>query len=308
LQRALTTVTLLGLLVATAAAFAITEHLKLIRSPVYGMSVSKLVSPTCHCATGQATIGFELRHADTVTLTIVHVGRTVATLISGASLSAHQPHAFVWKGHNDLGAVVPDGVYHPELHLEHARRKILLPNRIVVDTVAPKVLAATGAEPVLFVGPGRSVAIRYVLSEQAHPVVYLGRHVIVLGRKIKERYKVKWGGTLRGRPLRAGTYVLSVGAVDLAGNETPAGKRKNVRVAVRYIEVAPAAVTVRAGARFTVRVETAAPRYTWRLGRKHGSHRGKVLRLRAPAARGRYRLVVTEHGHPATAVLRVRAK
>jgi len=42
LQRVLTTVTLLGLLVATAAAFAITEHLKLIKSPVYGTLVSKV--------------------------------------------------------------------------------------------------------------------------------------------------------------------------------------------------------------------------------------------------------------------------
>jgi hypothetical protein len=308
LQRALTTVTLLGLLVATAAAFAITEHLKLIRGPMYGALVSKLLSPTCGCATGRATISFKLRHADTVTVTIVHSGRTVATLTPGTPLPARQQHDFVWKGHDDLGAVVPDGVYHPEVHLAHARRTILLPNRIVVDTVAPKVLSASGAEPVLFVGPGRSVAIRYVLSEPAHPVVYLGGRVIVLGRKIKERYKVKWGGTLRGRPLHAGTYVLSVGAVDLAGNETPVARRKSVTVAVRYIEVTPATVAVRAGARFTVRVETAAPHYSWRLGRERGTHRGKVLRLRAPAARGRYRLVVSEHGHAATAVVRVRSK
>ena len=36
MQRLLTTVTLVGLLVATAAAFAITERLKLTKSAVYG--------------------------------------------------------------------------------------------------------------------------------------------------------------------------------------------------------------------------------------------------------------------------------
>jgi hypothetical protein len=71
LQRVLTTVTLLGLLVATAAAFAITEHLKLIKSPVYGTLVSKVFSPTCHCSTDTAAVRFRLRRPDRVTVTIV---------------------------------------------------------------------------------------------------------------------------------------------------------------------------------------------------------------------------------------------
>ena len=41
LQRLLTTATLVGLLVATAAAFAITERLKLTKSPIYGTRVSR---------------------------------------------------------------------------------------------------------------------------------------------------------------------------------------------------------------------------------------------------------------------------
>ena len=55
-------------------------------------------------------------------------------------------------------------------------------------------------------------------------------------------------------------------------------------------------------------VETASKRYTWRLGHRHGERRGKRLRLRAPTTPGTYRLVVTENGHAATAVVRVRAK
>jgi len=48
LQRVLTTVTLLGLLVATAAAFAITEHLKLVKSDVAGVEIPlKVFSPIC---------------------------------------------------------------------------------------------------------------------------------------------------------------------------------------------------------------------------------------------------------------------
>jgi len=309
LQRVLTTVTLLGLLVATAAAFAITEHLKLIKSPVYGPLVSKVMSPVCQCATSTAKIRIRLRHPDNVTLTILDSDRhTVATIASGARKPAKRPDRFVWDGRTDAGEVAPDGVYRPEVHLANARRTLLLPNEIILDTQAPKVLAASGAKAVLLAGPGRSVAIRYTFSEQAHAVVYLDGRRIILGRRTRTHSKVKWAGTLRGRPLRAGTYVLSVGAQDAAGNATPASERKHVTVVLRYVQLNPQRFTVRSGGRLTVHVQTVAKRYTWRLGHRHGSHRGKRLRLRAPTTPTRYRLVVSEGGHSATAVVRVRAK
>ena len=52
-------------------------------------------------------------------------------------------------------------------------------------------------------------------------------------------------------------------------------------------------------------MKTAPSRYTWRLGQRHGSQRGSLLRLRAPTTPGTYRLVVTENGQSATAVVRV---
>lgn len=307
MQRALTTVTLLGLLVATAAAFAITEHLKLIKSPVYGPQVTKFFSPACRCATAKASVGFKLRHRDSVTVTIEDAaGHAVATLAAGQS-EPRGPVSFSWDGRTDGGTQAPDGVYLPDVALPH-RSFLLVADQIVLDTKAPKVLSASGLKRVLLAGPGRSVAIRYTLNEQAHAVVYLGRHQIILSRRTRPSGKVKWAGTLYGKPLRPGSYVLSVGAIDAAGNETPAAGRKSVTVVVRYITIAPVTITVRAGSQLAVRVETVAPRYTWHLDRRSGSRRGKALRLRAPAKPGRYRLVVSEHGHTATAVVRVRAK
>ncbi|HZT84199.1 MAG TPA: hypothetical protein VE984_02110 [Gaiellaceae bacterium] len=318
MRRVLTTVTLLGLLVATAAAFAITEHLKQIKSPLSAVAVSvgfehsasKVMSPVCGCPTGEATIAVRLRHPDRVTLTIVDASHhPVATVASGVRVLAHVQQTFTWKGHTDAGTVAPDGVYHPWVSLAHARHKYRLANRIVVDTKAPTVLSATagkGKEPVFFAAPGRTVAIRYSLSEPGHALVYLGGRRIIKGRHTKQHAKVNWTGRVDGRPLPAGTYVLSVGAQDIAGNETPASRRKDVTVVVRYLQLVPGRLTVRAGRRFAVRVETAASRYTWRLGRRHGGRRGKTLHLRAPTTPGRYRLVVAEHGHAATAVVRVR--
>ena len=316
MQRVLTTVTLLGLLVATAAAFAITEHLKLIKSPVFGTLVSKALSPVCDCSTNKATIRIRLRHPDRVTVTVVDAaGHRVAiarvardgAVAKGVSMAARRPMSFVWDGRTSAGAVAPDGVYHPWVHLGAARRTFRFTNRIVVDTKAPRVLSASGAKAVLFAAPGRSIAIHYDFGSEANPVVYLGSRQIIRGRATRERDKVKWEGALDGRSLPAGTYVLSIGARDEAGNETPAAERKKVRVVLRYIEVTPR-VAVRAGKRFTVRVQTAAPRYTWRLVHRHGSRRGRLLHLRAPTTPGTYRLVVAEHGNTDTALVRVRAK
>jgi hypothetical protein len=309
LQRVLTTVTLLGLLVATAAAFAITEHLKLIKSPVFGTLVSKVLSPTCDCATDKATIRIRLRHQDRVTVTIVDAAdHRVATVAKGVSMVARSPKSFVWDGQTTAGVVAPDGVYHPWVHLANARRTFRFTNRIVVDTKAPQVLSAGRGKRVLFAGPGRSIAVHYTFGGPANPVVYIGSRQIIRGRATRQHDKVKWAGTLDGRPLPAGTYVLSIGARDDAGNETPAAERKKVKVVLRYIEVTPQRVVARAGKRFRVTVETAATRYTWRLGRRHGSRRGRVLHLPAPTTPGTYRLVVAEHGNKDTTLVRVRAK
>ena len=309
MQRVLTTVTLLGLLVATAAAFAITEHLKLIKSPVYGTLVSKVLSPTCGCLDSTATIQIRLRHRDKVTVTIVDSAHhLVRTIVAGKVVAPHAPFPFVWNGRTDAGSLAPDGVYHPWVHLANARRTFRFTNRITVDAQAPKVQSATDHPRIYFVGPRYKLAIRYSFSEPARAVVYLGRHLIVNGRHNRPQGKVEWGAGVNGRPLRAGKYVLTVGAVDLAGNETPPSQRKSVTVVVRYIEVAPHLIRVRAGGRFTVHVRTNAPRYKWRLDGRRGARRGKALRLRAPATPGKYRLYVTENGHAAIAAVRVRAK
>ena len=313
MQRVLTTVTLLGLLVLTAAAFALTEHLKLIKSPIYGTQVTngagvptKVFSPVCRCPNSAVRLRIRLRHHDHVTVTIVdNGGHKVATIASNVSLGARAPQHFVWDGRTTEGGFAPDGVYHPWVHLARSRHTFKFLNNITLDTTPPKVVSAHAGKGALFAGGGRTVAISSSFTEPAHTVVYLGRRRIIVGRRIKSPNRVKWAGTVGGSPLPAGTYILSVGGRDLAGNETPAGKRKDVKVVVRYVELSAARVSVRGGSRFRVHVTTAPSRYTWRLGQRHGSQRGRILRLRAPTTPGTYRLVVTEGGQSTTAVVRV---
>ena len=102
MQRVLSTVVLLGLLLASAAAFAITEHLKLIKSPIYATQVTnergrplKVFSPVCHCTTDKAVISFKLRHPDSVTVTIVDShGDVVDTVATGGG--SHTAGRHIW--------------------------------------------------------------------------------------------------------------------------------------------------------------------------------------------------------------------
>ena len=312
MQRVLSTIVLLGLLVASAAAFAITEHLKLIKSPLYDPQVTNgtvnsaaVFSPVCHCATDKAAISFKLRRSDSVTVTIVDSGRNVVdTLKTGFSMAKGRSVTFTWDGRTTAGTVAPDGSsYHPQVKLTNARRTILMPNRIVVDTVAPKVLSASDGAGILIAGGHHGISVRYGFSEKAQASVYLRGRRVVLGRRSRSSATVKWNGGADGNPLPPGRYVLEVAAVDTAGNETPPAGRKRVVVTIRYIALSETAIHVAAGARFTVKVRTGAPQYTWRFAGAHGAEKKPPLHLHAPAHRGRYRLVVSEHGHSATALV-----
>jgi flagellar hook assembly protein FlgD len=301
LQRFLSTATIVGLLIATAAAFAITERLKLTKSPIRGTLISKTFSPACGCARSHANISVVLRRRDVVDVTIDGANRRpVRLLVTGESVRRGRA-VFHWDGRTDAGTRAPDGVYRVQIHLDHQHRTILIPNEIVLDTVAPEVEAATPDRMQFSPDHDRqadAVTVHYTLSEPAHVLVYLDGRRIIRGRFEKQQDSFTWNGILRGRLLPVGTYTLSVGAVDAAGNTTPAALRAQVRIELRYIELANHRLTgVAGGVPFEIGVSTDARRYGWRLGTRHGLARGPVLRLLAPKAPGTYRLTVTERGH-----------
>jgi hypothetical protein len=301
LQRVLSTAALVGLLIATAAAFAITERLKLVKSPIYGTSVSKWLSPTCGCARGKATISVKLRHGDTVTVTIRDSGgRVVDTLAAGERVPRGRAR-FVWEGKTDAGGRAPDGDYRPEVHLAQQHRTILLPNRIVLDTHGPKVLEESVSRDTISPdgdNVGDSIKLSYRFNSPARPAVYLDSKRILFGRFHQPKGKLTWRGIVDGKPLAAGTYTLYLGGVDLAGNLTPANARRQITVRVRYIQLIRDVIRVeKPGVRFGVGVDTDAPLYWWKLAGARGASASPVLRIHAPTKPGTYALVVGERGH-----------
>src|SRR5205085_1310867 len=86
-----------------AAAFAVTERLKLTKSPLMpGTKVSKVFSPTCSCARGRANIRIKLRRADVLTVTMLDARKQpVRTLIEGVD-ARRGLNLFHWDGHRIL--------------------------------------------------------------------------------------------------------------------------------------------------------------------------------------------------------------
>src|SRR5437899_2638675 len=126
LPRLLSTLLVVGLVAATATAFAVTEGLKLTRSPITSTQVAKIFSPVCRCLTRTASIAFRLRSADRVTVGIERDGKVVQTLVRDRP--ARKGWFRVrWDGRDTAGRPFPEGSYKPRVHLGRARRTIVLP-------------------------------------------------------------------------------------------------------------------------------------------------------------------------------------
>jgi hypothetical protein len=302
--RALVAVVVAALLGGTAAALALTEQLKLERSPVLRTHVGKLIG--LH---GRIPIDFALRKADRLTVVVVDSnGRVVRTLLP----ARYRPRGFQrfsWDGRDDAGQAVPAGIYKPRLHLAREHRTILMPNPIRVDPVAPRIALVSLTPRVLSPDGdyrGDVLYIHYRTSERARALLYVNGQ----RRRELQRYALsgllRWGGKRLGQPLPAGRYRLALRALDLAGNLSPLVPIGSVRI--RYIEVRPHVLHARPGGRIGFRVSTDAKRFDWRFGSSGGGQsRPGLLVLRAPAVPGRYRLVVSENGHTATSLLIVGA-
>ena len=309
MQRLLTTATIAGLLIATAAAFAITERLKLTKSAVYGTKVAKGLSPTCGCARGKAGISFKLRKHDDLTVSVLNAHKDEVALLAAQSF----PKGLVqlkWNGQDDLGKRAPDGVYFVRIHLAGAHQTITLPNRIVLDTTAPQIITVTRNRYEFSPDDDKQadfVRLTYQLSKPAKVMLFLGAKRVA-GPTYRHPIKgsISWYGTSDDAVLPAGTYTLELGAVDPLGNSTPVADRIRVTVEIRYIALAAHRIVVAAGHRLVIGVSTDARRYAWKLGKQKGHSRSHVLNVRAPTRKGRYKLVVEERGHVDRAAVFVR--
>lgn len=305
MARLVSTLLVLGLLGGTAAAFAVTEHLKLVRSPVFATKVDKVFSPVCGCRTERASIRVKLRRADRLTLSIQDSGQKVVRTIVADHAARRGSFRRYWDGRDDAGAVVPDGVYKPRVHLTHQHRTIVLPNPITVDTKPPSVRVLSWIPRRHVLTPDRNflherLEVRYRVSEPAHVILYVGGKRRYRSRSQQLTGIARWFGHVNGRGVPAGRYRVTLAARDIAGNLSP-----RVRVGtlfVRYVRLPHSVYRAAAGTKFGTHVLTDSRGVRWRLGPRSGTGKSRLV-LRAPKRPGRYRLTVGVGDHQATAIV-----
>jgi hypothetical protein len=297
--RLLAALVAVGLLGGTAAAFALTEQLKLERSPVYRTDVGKLLGPNCSCPLASIPIRFLLRKSETLTVVVVDSHRRVVRTLLDAGPRPAGLQRFTWDGRDDSGHVVPAGTYRPRLHLARGHRTILMPNPIRVDPTAPRIaLASVTSRAFSPDGDNRNdlVRLRYRASEPVRALLFVNGLLRVKLRRYARTGVVRWFGS----GLPSGHYRVVLRAVDLAGNLSPPVSAGVVRI--RFVSVRPHVLHPAPHARIGFRVRTDVKRFEWRLGHRSGRAAPGLLIIRAPAP-GRYVLVVTANGHSARAVV-----
>jgi FlgD Ig-like domain len=210
----LAVVVVAGLVLATAIAFAETERLKLVRSPILDTVVSTAFAPNCACRTETADIAFRLRRRGLMTVEVEATdGRPVRRLAAhefGAGLVR-----FVWYGRGGAGQPAPQGVYKVKVQLWTEHRTIVLPNVIRLDRTAPTVAFTVAPRRIV---PGQRLRVRYRLSKAAHPLLYVDGILAVQGRWPYLRSSVDWFGKVNGLHVRYGAHRLTMRARDIAGN------------------------------------------------------------------------------------------
>ena len=285
------------LLGGTAAAFAVTQGLKLERSPVLAPRIDKTFSPVCECDSNAALVSFKLRKGDRATLEVVDGdGDVVRTLFRSRRFGAVRLEAG-WDGKDDAGRVVADGDYRPRVRLADAHKTITFPNEMRVDTERPRVERFSVSRRVVSPdGDGRAdgVSVSYRLSERGRVRLLVNGKMRVFKRGQAPTGAVQWFGKFRGRSVRPRVYRLELVAVDDAGNRSERAFLGSVRV--RYLELGLDSIRVRAGTRFGMRVGTDARSYSWLFARGRGTSTARYLVLRAPMKPGRYRLFVEANG------------
>jgi len=238
-----------ALVLATVAAFFVTQHLKVTTPLVAGTPapVPSHINPvdgrSCLVSTGlgakrvsfkRMRISFYLLHrADDVDVYIVDAdGSIVATLASGRHMAIKRRSRFTWNGHEDNGQVAPDGTYYVRVSLIHQGRTLLIANDsgvaepVTVETKAPP-LRITRVSPGVISQPGSSsVTISYTGNRGLRPRVLIYRVQRSGASRLVKSYAATtraghtlWNGTVGGgAPAPAGSYLVGLKLTDQACN------------------------------------------------------------------------------------------
>jgi hypothetical protein len=291
-----------GLVVATVAAFFVTQHLKVTTPLVGGLPtpapgwISPIDGGVCKGVGHRSThMSFYLYRADDVNVYVVDDdGTIVQTIASGRHMARKVRTDFVWNGREADGTVAPDGTYHFRVALINEGRAVIVGGPIHIRTTPPRP-AITSVSPNLIPDGSTPVTIRFRGNEDFRSQVQIYRTDVPGTPRLVDSFETKrhpkqatWDGTIAGVPAPAGTYLLGLQTTDLACNTgrfpivlpPVAGSTPHAGVTVRYLAAQPSLDPVKAGTLGIVDVDSRTRPYAWTLS-QYGS--------RKPLTRGRVR-------------------
>ncbi|HWC86579.1 MAG TPA: N,N-dimethylformamidase beta subunit family domain-containing protein [Solirubrobacteraceae bacterium] len=343
-MRRLPVVAFAALVVATIAAFFITQHLKASGPLIVVWSRPPPFSNDGDGCRNRTSITFNLQHrSDSVSVFVLDSdGNIVRTVASGLEMQRPAAHrrvrrTFSWYGREDNGQLAPNGTYYFRIALAAQGRKVELtqypivvdtvPPRLVVTSVSPSQLPAPGGAPatVHFTGSnGRGGYLVIYRTGLGGPPKVVDARRIPFSARSTHGYTKTWNGLVHGRPAPAGTYVMALKVTDRAcvTGTFPAylppqeGTTAHAGVTVSYLAAEPTLDPVAAGAVATVGVAADGQRYHWALrqvGAKskpmaHGSGTATSLRVRLPRrSAGLYELAIRAGGRRTEVPLVARA-
>jgi flagellar hook assembly protein FlgD len=117
-----------ALVLASFAAFGITQRLKHTPTVIQDVRLSASFVPGSKASNGVERLSFKLQHSDRVTVTVIDSrGDTVRTLARHLAMPPYKRFSFYWNGHEAHGRHAPPGTYRVKIGLARQRREILLP-------------------------------------------------------------------------------------------------------------------------------------------------------------------------------------
>jgi hypothetical protein len=235
-----------ALVVATVAAFFITQHLK-VTTPLiagyprpYPAAINPIDGVTCYdpgmhryVSHRAMTISFYLLHAsDRVNVYVVDSqGRRIATLASGRYMpgGSHPVRSqFVWDGREQNGSLAPDGRYYVRVHLIHQNRTVTISDNsgalpVTVITVAPHPVITSVTPQLIAYGARSPVTIDYKGNENRLATVLIFSVLPHQRPKLVKSFltagqSATWDGLIRQRPAPPGTYLVALQVTDAACN------------------------------------------------------------------------------------------
>lgn len=224
---------MLVLLAGAAAAFAVTERLKLEPAALAVGPGVRVFSPSCSCETRYARIDLNLREGGRVRVEIVDDEGTEVRRLPDERVPAGR-YSARWNGRDDAGELVAEGLYRPRVTLLDAGRTYLLPVPLRLDVTAPRVRLLSARPRTLSPdGDGRRdrLVVRYRVGERARPELLVdGRRAVRANFRRRGVGELNWWGRIGGERARPGRYRVALVAADAAGNRSaPLAFRVRVR-------------------------------------------------------------------------------